>query len=298
MTDKKTNTKEGNIIWLASYPKSGNTWLRIFLNNLLSEQEEPVDINALHETGSISSARGVFDEMMGIDSADLTQAEIDYYLPFVHTMRSEQLTEKQFIKTHDAFTKNKEGKWIIPLEATYKVVYLIRNPLDVCVSFAHHAGHTDFDKTIKSMSSSKTTLAKSKKRQNNQLPQHMGSWSDHVNSWTKNVSNENLLVVRYEDMKQLPQKTFAKIVRFVSLDYTKTQIADALEKSKMDKLQQMEVEKGFGEKMQKSKRFFRKGIIGSWRDDLILEQSQKIINDHSEAMCKYGYLGANGELKV
>ena len=87
MSSIKTTKKEGNIIWLASYPKSGNTWLRVFLNNLLSEQERPVDINALNKTGPISSARFVFDKMTGIDSADFTPEEIDYYLPYTYILR-------------------------------------------------------------------------------------------------------------------------------------------------------------------------------------------------------------------
>lgn len=292
-----TKNKEGNIIWLASYPKSGNTWLRIFLNNLLSDQDEPVDINALHKTGSTSSVRRLFDEMIGVDSADLTKEEIDYYLPKAHKMRSEQLSEKQFIKSHDAFTKNKESEWIIPIEATYKAIYLIRNPLDVCVSFAYHSGHTNFDEKIKNMASSKTTLATSEKGQNNQLHQYMGSWSDHVNSWA-NFPKNKLLVVRYEDMKLRTQETFTEIVRFVNLKHSDTEIADALDKSKISRLQKIEDEKGFREKMEKAQRFFRKGIIGSWREELSEEQVNQIIEDHRALMLKYNYLDKDGNLNV
>lgn len=290
-------TKEGNIIWLASYPKSGNTWLRIFLNNLLSESDEPIDLNALHETGSISSARRLFDELVGVDSADFTQSEIDYYLPKVHQMRSDQLTEKEFVKTHDAFTKNKDGQWIIPIEATFRAIYLVRNPLDVCVSFAHHSGHTDFDRMIKRMASSKTTLAHSKKGQNNQLHQYMGSWSDHIISW-QNLPKDKRLVIRYEDMKLKTQETFTKIVRFAGLTHNEEQIADALDKSKMSRLQKMEDEKGFREKMQKAKRFFRKGIIGSWREELTDAQAQQIVKDHKAIMLQLDYLDIDGNLKV
>lgn len=292
-----TKEKEGNIIWLASYPKSGNTWLRIFLNNLLSGKDEPVDINALHETGSISSARKLFDEMIGVDSADLTLEEIDYYLPKVHQMRSEELTEKQFIKTHDAFTKNKEGKWIIPIAATYKAIYLVRNPLDVCVSFSHHSGHTNFDKMVKQMASAEMTLAASKKGQNNQLHQYMGSWTDHVNSWA-NLPKDKLLVVRYEDMKLQTQATFTKIVRFVGLQHSEVEITAALEKSKISRLQEMEAEKGFRENIHKKTPFFRKGIIGSWREELSEEQANQIIEDHRELMIQYDYLDKDGTLKV
>ncbi len=288
-------TAEGNIIWLASYPKSGNTWTRIFLNNLLSEQEEPIDINDLHETGSISSARNLFDELVGVDSGDFRPDEIDYYLPRVHRLRSEQLEEKEFIKSHNAFTKNKNGEWLIPIEATYKAIYLVRNPLDVCVSFAHHSGHTDFDKTIEQMAKSNMTLASSHKRQNNQLHQYMGSWSDHYESW-QNVPAGKLLVVRYEDMKLHTLETFTKIVKFADLPHSSEEIAAALEKSSIGRLQKMEEEKGFLEKTQKANRFFRKGIIGSWQKELSEEQAHKIIQDHTTVMIKLGYLNKDGTL--
>lgn len=292
---KENTTTEGNIIWLASYPKSGNTWCRIFLNNLLSDQEEPVDINSLNETGSISSARQLFDEMVGIDSGDFRQDEIDYYLPRVHKLRSDQLKEKEFIKSHDAYTRNKNGEWLIPVEATYRAIYLVRNPLDVCVSFAHHSGHKKFDKMVKKMANSKMTLAPSRKGQNNQLHQYMGSWSEHYQSW-QNLPAEKLLIVRYEDMKQSTQETFTKIVRFAGLTHSDEEIATAIEKSSMNRLQKMEKEKGFKEKMQKASRFFRKGIIGNGKEELSKEQIQQLINDHRSAMRELGYLDNDGSL--
>lgn len=282
--------KEGNIIWLASYPKSGNTWLRIFLNNLLSEQDEPVDINALYETGTIASARNIFDEFTGIDSAHLTLNEIDYYLPRVHLLRSRQLVEKEFVKIHNAFTKNIAGEWIIPLKATYRVIYLIRNPLDVCVSFAYHSGHNDFDKTIQQMANSNMMLAKSKRWQNNQLHQYMGSWSDHVNSWIKNLPKEKILIIRYEDMKLHTLSTFVKIVHFAKLKYTIAEIKDAIEKSKIKRLQAIEEENGFKEKIYSCSRFFRKGVIDSWREELSERQVNLVIQHHKALMEKFDYL--------
>ena len=106
---------EGNIIWIASFPKSGNTWLRVFFNNLISKSESSVNINQLNETYEGSSDRLAFDKIIGVDSSDLTLSEIDYYLPKVHLFHSRKLQSKKFIKTHDAFLKNNEGEWIIPI---------------------------------------------------------------------------------------------------------------------------------------------------------------------------------------
>ena len=285
--------QEGKIIWLASYPKSGNTWLRIFLSNLMSGKDEPVDINLL-QGGPIASARPVFDELIGIESSHLTKEEIDFYLPKAHSLRASKLTNVQFVKSHDAYTLNESGVPIIPEDATFKAIYLLRNPLDVCVSFAHHAGHSNYTKMLKGMNNPKYVLANSKKSPNNQLHQKMGTWSDHVRSWQNGMPTKTLMI-RYEDMKHNSLETFSKIVKFSELEYSQEAIEQALEFSSMSKLQEQEKEKGFRERLAKSKSFFRKGVTGSWRDELTDEQAQLIIEQHKDVMEEFGYLDATGE---
>jgi len=289
--------KEGNIIWLASYLKSGNTWMRVFLNNLLSDQDEPVSINDLHRTGHIASNRRFFDEMVGVDSADMLEKEIDFYLPKAYKLWSSQLAKKEFIKTHYAFIKNEQGQWLFPLDATYKVIYLIRNPLDVCVSFAYHSGHTNFDKVINSMANIQKRLAQSKRRQANQLHQFIGNWSHHVDSWT-NIAPAKVLVVRYEDLIQSPQETFTKVVHFLNLDFTSKQIEKAIEYSKLDNLKKMEAMQGFGEKSEKATLFFRKGTIGSWREELTKDQAKIILKYHALVMRRFNYLNSKEQLTI
>ena len=96
------------IIWLASYPKSGNTWLRIFLRNLLSGEDGPA---ALDEIGfTIASSRALFDDLSGIDSSDMTHDEIDRLRPRVYEQivdRAEELPV--FMRTHDAYTYLPKG---------------------------------------------------------------------------------------------------------------------------------------------------------------------------------------------
>ncbi|MDX9697324.1 MAG: hypothetical protein RBT49_16150, partial [Bacteroidales bacterium] len=86
-----------NIVWLASYPKSGNTWFRVFLTNLLNEKTEPAHINDLTET-SISSSRKIFDDYTGLSSSDLSFDEIDKLRPDVYRMQSDESAELLFKK--------------------------------------------------------------------------------------------------------------------------------------------------------------------------------------------------------
>ena len=161
----------GNIYWLASYPKSGNTWTRILLTNYLRNAGEPADINSL-DGGPIASARQVFDDHVGIEASDLTQDEIERYRPFVYEQMSAQATEPLFLKVHDAFTYTRYGYPLISKTATAGVIYLLRNPLDVAVSFAHHSAST-VERTVRKMGEPDFAFVDNPQRLHNQLRQRL-----------------------------------------------------------------------------------------------------------------------------
>ena len=111
-----------NIIWLASYPKSGNTWFRIFLSNLLNEKEEPADINKITSTHGIASARHLFDELTGIEASDLSQNEADLLRPGVYKLISDEARQTLFIKAHDAYKFLPDKSPLFPPSADRKSV--------------------------------------------------------------------------------------------------------------------------------------------------------------------------------
>ena len=69
-------SEQSGIYWLASYPKSGNTWFRVFLAHILDSTGEALDLDAIH-TGPIASARGWVDEALGFDSANLSHDDFN-----------------------------------------------------------------------------------------------------------------------------------------------------------------------------------------------------------------------------
>ena len=280
----------GKIIWLASYPKSGNTWFRVFLTNLRGEMNGPAEINKLEST-PIASARGIFDDTAGFESSDLTPGEIEQLRPEIYEHLAVNAKETLFMKVHDAYTFVAEGMPLFPAQATTGVIYIMRNPLDVAVSFAHHSG-CDYDKSIANMANDKNIFGGKQKRLYDQLQQNLLSWSKHVLSWI-DAPGVDVCVLRYEDMKQNALETFEKAVKFVGLDYGRDEIQKAIELSSFEELQRQEKEKGFKEKSAASTAFFRKGKIGSWREELTKKQAQQIISDHGEVMQRCGYLDQN-----
>lgn len=281
------------IIWLASYPKSGNTWMRTFLTNYWRDADEPVDINSL-AGGPIASARGVFDDFVGVEASDLTPEEIERLRPYVYEQMAENSEETLFLKVHDAFTYTPEGIPLLSKKATRGALYLVRNPLDVAVSFAHHSNRP-VGKMIPKMADSTFAFVNNPNRLHNQLVQKLLTWGEHALSWV-DEPDLNVLVVRYEDMKMKTEETFSQVVKFCGLDFDEERLQKALRFSSFDVLQAQEKEHGFGEKMPTSESFFRKGRTGSWREKLTEEQAAQLIHDHREVMQRFGYLTDDGDV--
>jgi Sulfotransferase domain len=283
----------GKIIWLASYPKSGNTWFRVFLTNLTQDSDTPADINDLERT-PIASARPLFDDAAGVEASDLTHDEIDRLRPLLYEQLAENSEETLFMKVHDAFTVTSDGTPMFARAATRGAIYFIRNPLDVAVSYAHHSA-APIDRTIKSMGRANHALVSNPNRLHNQLRQRLLTWSGHVLSWVDEPGLP-VHVMRYEDMKRNTFDVFRGAVRFAGLPDDRARIEKALSFSEFSVLQAQEQELGFREKMPRSKSFFRKGETGSWREALTERQVQQIIADHGPVMRRFGYLGPDGTI--
>jgi aryl sulfotransferase len=281
------------IVWLASYPKSGNTWFRVFLTNLLRDSDQPAIINDL-EGNFIASARRVFDEAVGYDSGDLTFDEVDLLRPEVYRHQAETTKERLFAKVHDAYTFLPNGRPLFPPDATRCVLYFIRNPLDVCVSLAHHLGHKNFDRIIKDMADDKRCFCDVQVAELNQFRQKMLTWNQHVLSWVE-APHLRVHVVRYEDMKLHPDSTFKAAASFAGLPDDAERVRSAIKFSSFDELRQQEEKDGFGEKMPRAQSFFRKGEIGSWREVLTPAQAQRIVADHAGVMRRFGYLDGQNQ---
>jgi hypothetical protein len=280
------------IVWLASYPKSGNTWFRTFLTNLLRDDDRPADINHLGG-GPIASARIPFDEALGYDSGEMTFEEVDRLRPEVYVYLARQAKETLFCKVHDAYTFLPDGRPLIPPEATQCALYFIRNPLDVAVSFAHHSGHDRFGKVIRRMAEAEDSFCETDATEPNQLRQKLLSWSGHVVSWV-DAPGIRVRVIRYEDMKLRTEETFTEAVRFAGLAVDSSRIRKAIEFSRFEELQAQERKSGFGEKMPLARSFFRKGEVGSWREKLTADQAAAIVASHGDVMRRFGYLDDQG----
>lgn len=281
------------IVWLASYPKSGNTWFRIVLSRVLNQSVCPDYINDIDTIlGSPMVVNRMWmNRISGFDTALLSDDELDMLRPAAYEWYAGQVGKSVYIKIHDAYTFVDASTPLFPVKGCLGAVYFIRNPLDVAISLAHHA-KCPVDWSIHMMANPKFSVPLNT-RNDRQIRQQISSWSNHVNSWVSNPPFK-VLVLRYEDMLANPLATFAEGMEFLNLAVSKANLSKAIEDASFDKLQRQEAQFGFREKPPGEGSFFRKGIVGDWKASLNEAQIHKIIQDHGEVMREYGYLNEVG----
>jgi len=282
-----------NIDWLVSYPKSGNTWFRVFLANYQSSLNHPVSLDKIL-SAPVAGNTLVFEDIIALDPFELTGDEADLYRPELYkSISAEKSGDTLFRKVHDAYILNADNIPIFPASVSKEAVYFIRNPMDVCVSFANHDADK-IDKKITFLLDEKAYLAGKK---SGQLRQTMMSWKSHVQSW-KNQTEIPVLFVRYEDMIQKPEETFGAIIRFLDLEFDILRLRRAITFSNFKLLQEMEQKNGFKERPQKCQHFFWKGKIGNYRDYLSKDQIDRIVEYNYDTMKEFGYIDESGALTV
>ncbi len=277
------------IIWLASYPKSGNTWLRAFLANYIADATTAVPINDLPQHVLGDNLILHYEQLTGIPAVELSNKDFNRLRPKVHEWLARSQTQEVFVKTHSVMRKIRGVPLITP-SATAGAVYVVRNPLDVAVSFAHHYQVT-YGRAVESLCTENYVLPPS----SGLCRQHLGSWSHHVGSWTEPPGPRPYLL-RYEDMLKAPIKTFGGLVRFLGLPKDPARLKRAIGFSSFGELSRQERAVRFVEARPDGKSpFFRAGRIGTWRRVLTQTQVDTLVAKLRHAMVKMGYLTESGE---
>ena len=272
------------ILWIASYPKSGNTWVRIFLANLILNAKEPLSPDRANEV-CVSEANRVWYKSFVKDKPWEEQSDQEIADVRENAQRRAVEVNKNVVllKTHN-FLGEFLNNPLCSMQFTAAAIYIVRDPRDVAVSGADHFG-VSVDETIELM---RRTGARSEADQN-LVYEIYNSWSNHVKSWSQ-VKHKNLIVLRYEDMLSDPLKALGGLAKRLGITQDDARIKRAVEFSSFKQLQALEAEKGFVERSHKSEKFFRSGKSGGWRDALSDKQRYKIEKDHKVQMKKFGYL--------
>lgn len=272
----------GNLVWLASYPKSGNTWLRSFLYNLFSGADHPADINQLSNFCLGESDLRWYEDYAErkIDTKD------DPYIASIRTAVQHRFTrahaDSVFVKTHN-YLGEAHGYPLHNMDVTAATIYVLRNPLDVAVSMTDHF-QINLDQAVDYLTKANAATLTDLQH----VFERHTDWSTHVSSWTQEP-HPQLHIVRYEDLLRQPRIYFSKIARFLGLKPPAQRLNQAIQHASFRQLQHQEQSKGFSERPKEATSFFRSGKAGEGRR--VMEQSQidTIIAAHHVQMKRFGY---------
>lgn len=273
----------GAIIWLASYPKSGNTWLRAFLHNLLRNPDRPMGINELDKFCLGDSQAVWYQHVSGRSPAQMTKEEVAALRPRVHEAFTQAFPDSVFAKTHNILAAA-FGQPMVTMDCTAGAIYVLRNPLDVTISLADHFGIT-LDQSVEFMANPQAGT------ENDDVNafEFYGTWSQHVASWTRE-GNQGMIWLRYEDLLQKPNQSFGRVASYLGLKPSRQRLDKAIKFSSFKVLRSQEEREGFRERSKHAERFFRVGKASQWRTTLSTEQVDAIVAAHGEQMERFGYL--------
>ena len=281
--------------YLASYPKSGNTWCRVFISELLrlagNDPGVELNLNQDIQTGHIASSRLWLDDQLGVNSSDLSFSELDPLRGLAGASAWLFAEGERFHKVHDAFqSPDSRGRPVVSTAGCSGVVYILRHPEDVAVSLSHFLSWP-LERCVDQLLDSSAALVPGERFGGHQVRQHMGRWDQHVRSWADQTQLP-VLIMRYEDMLAKGLETFGNLVEFLGLPAETRLIQQALDNTSIDRLKKLEEDvDGFAEKPAGCERFFRSGRTGEGAEQLTIEQRQRLAKGLSGVMKRFQYEG-------
>ena len=276
------------IIWISSYPKSGNTWTRYFLSNyFFNKQKINSDFNILNKIDKFPPYK-ILQKLLSEHEIKESAYNISKYW---HDIQLEITKEKEdfiFLKNHNALV-SVEGRSLTDERFSLAFIYLVRDPRDIAVSYSNFDKTLSIDKAIERITSENLYCHVTKK-----FPldvEILGSWKFNYNSWKSGVAEVPRIVIKYEDLINNTFEIKLKIVNFLSnilnFKVDTNHIKYSIEQSDFKRLQGIENNQKFHES---TSTFFNSGKIGQWKNILSPKQIRRIENFCKNEMKELGYL--------
>jgi len=284
------------IIWLASYPKSGNTWVRSFLANILYSNKGKMDFKDLTKLGSQYPIKSQFKNFVK-DFYNINEIKNEW----INTQDFLNLDNKtKFFKTHHLNCKIGTSSFT-NLINTLGVIYIVRDPRNIITSIMHHYSKQSYQEAKEFIFDENKWLGSmkkiSKKNIDNHFPTLVGSWKTHYNSWK--IVKKNFLLIKYEELLLNPDNEFKKIIEYIKkligVDFDKQKFKSSIEACSFKNLKLEEDRKGFVESIDEKessnkKKFFNLGPDNNWKKLLNKNIRLEIEDKFKDEMIELGYL--------
>ena len=282
-------------IWLASYPKSGNTLVRALLVSYFFSKDGNFNFEIIKNIKQFPNS-DLF-EKIGIDIKNEKEV-IKNYIKVQESINQENSV--QFLKTH-SYLFNIENNPFTDLNNTLGAIYIIRDPRNVVSSYAHHNSISIDEATNQLTNSIHMGGNLKSNRASDRTKVYLGSWSSNFQSWKSFKSTGKYLLIKYEDLINNKKETFIKILEFIhrlqKVNFTvdTPKLNNAIESTNFKKLKSLEEKKGFIEskvniKTGKKITFFNLGPNNNWENSLSRENRKKIEKSFKNEMIELNYL--------
>ena len=277
------------IIWIASYPKSGNTWVRSFLTAYYYCKDGILDIANLNVIQDYPNKQFFKKEVK----------EGEIYKHWEDSQKEICKNKKiKFLKTHNSLI-SAFGKDFTHPKYSLGVVYIIRDPRNVITSLKNHNDFKTYDEALNLMQNDNAIINDYKHLKNFAKTNIINSWRINYQSWLKNNFFRRL-TLKYEDMISNPEETFRDLVVFINTicrfndNFDKQKFKNAIESTSFNNLKNLEESGQFMENVysvhdNRKINFFNQGPKNDWRKHLDKDLLNKMNNFYKEDLEKFGY---------
>ena len=293
------NTKK--IFWICSYPKSGNTWLRLILAGLFFTDNGKLNnfnlLNKIPKFDLLENFKFIKDlseqdyNLIFKKKAYDEESLITYSKYWIEAQKRKNIIEGNFsfFKTHNARVKI-NSNYYTTSKTTLGFIYITRDPRDIVISYSNHMKKS-VDYTIDFLLNGQIM---GKEMNIKIMPEIILNWKDNYVSWKK-FTDVPSLFLKYENMLDDPNKEIIKIINFLNKNFN-IEIKNKIEKIKniikstnFSKIEKLEKKIGFKENL-KLEKFFRVGKKNQWKNKLTPNQLSLIQNSFEKTMMELKYL--------
>ena len=277
-------------IWLASYPKSGNTLLRSLLSSYFFSKSGIFNFELIRNIKQFP-----IKELFLKNGIDINNEKevIRSYLKVQESINIKDAT--QFLKTH-SYLFNIENNLFTKLEYSLGVIYIVRDPRNVVLSSSNH-NNQSHEKSTEDLIIGRELRHEGKEN----VKVYTGTWGGNFNSWKSFKSVNKYLLVHYEDLIKEKDKIFYEILKFIhnlkNIEFVldKKKFKNILDSTDFGKVQKLESQMGFHESMTdkntgKKIKFFNLGSKTNWQSALEPNLQNKIEEAFKSEMEELGYL--------
>ena len=283
------------IIWLASYPKSGNTWVRSFLTSLLYNKKNEANLKDLVNIQQYPLRSHFTNLVSKID--DLSELSSNWILSQKIINQDKKI---KFFKTHHALCKFKNS-YFTNGEVSLGVVHIVRDPRNVISSILYHYSKKNYEEAKDFLFDERKAIGKrfdpNDPEVNRNIFTVLSSWKNHYTSWKQ--FKKNYLLIKYEDLLSNPKDEFYNLSNYISkllnIEFENNKINHAIKSNSFENLKKLEKEGGFEEAVSdketgEKKEFFNLGPANDWSKLLSSELRESIEKEFEVEMRELGYI--------